>query len=148
MERHSERGVLFGSEASLGPIIEELPSRIGVVQTGRTGRCTLAGESGDGSYTSSAPPGDVLFNNIDEEVSAKEKEAAVRAELEAKDLLAVAGSMPVTRSTSKAYTNMYAHRAQLQESVLKIRARVKSALEEFEAKKISILNPWEACKSD
>ena len=91
---------------------------------------------------------DPIYLNIDEEVCAKEREVAARAELEAKDLVAAAGSIPVTRGTAKECTNMHTHRAKLQGSVLKIQARVKSALEEFEAKKISILHLWEAWRSD
>ena len=82
------------------------------------------------------------------EVSAKEREAAARAELEAKDLVVVAGSVPLTRGTSKECLSMHTCRATLQGRILQLEARVKSAVEEVEYKTNSILHSWKALVSD
>ena len=82
------------------------------------------------------------------EVSAKEREVAARAEVEAKDLVAATRSVPLKRSTAKGYVSMHTCRAMLQGRILQLEARVKSAVEDVDNKTNLILHLWEALRSD
>ena len=78
------------------------------------------------------------------EVSAKEREDAARAELEAKDLAVAAGSSRPTRIRPEDSTSVYIRRAKLQGRVLEVQAKIRATLDDFENKEISILHLFEA----
>ena len=74
------------------------------------------------------------------EVSAKEREEAARAELEAKDLAAAAGSSRLTPTTREQCTSVHILRAKLQGRVLEVEAKIRATLDDFETQKTSTLH--------
>ena len=81
------------------------------------------------------------------EVSAKEKEVAASAEVEAKDLLAATKKVPTKRSPTTTSASMHMSRASLQGKILQLEARVRSAMEDVDNKTNATLHLWKALRS-